>query len=188
MSKLRKNIKGSSKRYNMSIIDSPKIGQKRSMCQANIWSSPTNSRPKRAKLDPILNQSFVRQLKEEEKDENLESLMSKLKIQDCTSPKQHDKNDKAQVVVDCNDAVIDREQESHTRIKLTHQEISTKIAGFVNSKLKAKDIWKLCLDIHRSTIYNHFNRIQKKELIVGKLLELKMVPTHKLLRMQSDKF
>ena len=28
----------------------------------------------------------------------------------------------------------------------------------------------------------------KKELIVGKFLELKMVLTHKLLRMQSDKF
>ena len=57
-------------------------------------------------------------------------------------PKQHDLNDKAQVVVDCNDAVIEtkREQESHTRIRLTHQEISTKNAGFVNSKLKAKDI------------------------------------------------
>ena len=71
----------------MSIIDSPKIGQKRSMRQANIWYSPTNSRPKRAKLDPIMNQSLVRQFKEEEKDENLESLISKLNIQDCTSPK-----------------------------------------------------------------------------------------------------
>ena len=161
MSKLRKNKKGSSKRYNMSIIDCPKIGQKRSMRQANIWSSPANSRPKRVKLDPILNQSLVRQFKEEKKDENLESLMSKLNIQDCTSSKQYDQNDKALVVVDCNDAVIEkeREQESHTRIRLTHQEISTKIAGFVNSKLKAKDIWKLCPDIHRSTIYNHFNRI-----------------------------
>ena len=63
------------------------------MCQANIWSSPTNSRPKQAKLDPILNQSLVRQFKEEEKDENLESLMSELDIQDCTSPKLHDQND-----------------------------------------------------------------------------------------------
>ena len=33
-----------------------------------------------------------------------------------------------------------KEKESHTRIKLIHQEISTKIAGFVNSNLKAKDI------------------------------------------------
>ena len=68
--------------------------------------------------------------------------MSKLNIQDCKSPKQHDQNDKALVVVDCNDAVIEkeREQESHTRIKLTYQEISTKISCFVNSKLKAKDI------------------------------------------------
>ena len=32
--------------------------------------------------------------------------MSKLSIQDYTSQKQHDQNDKAQVVVDCNDAVI----------------------------------------------------------------------------------
>ena len=83
----------------------------------------------RAKLDPILNQNLVRQFKEEEKDENLESLISKLNIQDCTSPKQHDQNDKAQVVVDCNDTVIEteREQESHTRIRITHQEISTKL-------------------------------------------------------------
>ena len=28
----------------------------------------------------------------------------------------------------------------------------------------------------------------KKELIVGKFLELKMVQAHKILRMQSDKF
>ena len=148
----------------MSIVDSPKIGQIRSMRQANIWSSLTNSRPKRAKLDPILNQSLVFQFKEEEKDENLESLMSKINIQDCTSSKQHDQNDKALVVVDCNDTVIEkeREQESHTRIRLTHQEISTKIAGFLNSKLKAKYIWKLCPDIHWSTIYNHYNRIQEK--------------------------
>ena len=77
-----------------------------------------------------------------EKDENLESLISKLNIQDCTSPKQHYQNYKAQVVVDCNDAAIETEseQESNTRIRLTHQEISTKNAGFVNSKLKAKDI------------------------------------------------
>ena len=34
--------------------------------------------------------------------------MSKLNIQDCTSQKQHDQNDKAQVVVDCNDAVIEK--------------------------------------------------------------------------------
>ena len=68
--------------------------------------------------------------------------MSKLNIQDCTSQKQHDQNDKAQVVVDCNDAVIEneREQEFCTRISLTHQEISTKMTGFVNSKLKVKDI------------------------------------------------
>ena len=68
--------------------------------------------------------------------------MSKLNIQDCTSQKQHFQNDKAQVIVDCNDAVIEkeREQEFHIRIRLTHQEISTKMTGFVNSKLKAKDI------------------------------------------------
>ena len=120
----------------------PKFDKKRRMRQANVYSSPTNSSPKRAKLDPILNQSFVRQFKEEEKDENLESLMFKLNIQDCTFPKQHDQNNKALVVVDCHDAVIEkeREQETHTRIRLTHQEILTKIAGFVNSKLKAKDI------------------------------------------------
>ena len=116
--------------------------------------------------------------------------MSKLNIQDCTSPKQHYQNYKALVVVDCNDAVIqkEREQEYHIRIRLTYHEISSKIAGFINSKLKAKDIWKLCPDILRSTIYNHYNRIQEKKIIVGRFLELKMVPTHKLLRMQSNKF
>ena len=68
--------------------------------------------------------------------------MSKLNIQDCTSQKQHDQNDKAQVIIDWNDAVIEkeREQEFHPRIRLTHQEISTKMTGFVNSKLKVKDI------------------------------------------------
>ena len=73
-------------------------------------------------------------------------------------------NDKAQVVVDCNDAVIEneREQEFCTRISLTHQEISTKMTGFVNSKLKVKDIWNICSDIHKSTLYNHYNRIQEK--------------------------
>ena len=148
----------------MSIIDSPKIRQKRGTYQANIWFSPTNSRPKRVKLDPILNQSLVLQFKEEEKDENLESLMFKLHIQDCTSLKQHDQNNKALVVVDCNDAVTEEEkkQESHTKIRLTHQEIKTKIAGFVNSKLKTKHIWNLCPNIHWSTINSHYNRIQEK--------------------------
>ena len=35
------------------------------------------------------------------------------------------------------------------------------MTGFVNSKLKVKDIWKLCPDIHKSIIYNHYNRIQE---------------------------
>ena len=68
--------------------------------------------------------------------------MTKLNIQDCISQKQHDQNDKALLVVDFNDVVMGkaREQEFHTRIRLTHQEISTKMTGFVNSKLKVKDI------------------------------------------------
>ena len=37
--------------------------------------------------------------------------MSKLNIKDFTSQKQHFQNDKAQVVVDCNDAVIEKERE-----------------------------------------------------------------------------
>ena len=129
MSKLRKNRKGSSQRYNMSIIDSPKIAQKRSMRQANIWSNPTNSRPKRAKLDSILNQSLVLQFKKM-KNKNLESLMSKLNIQDCTSPKQHDQNDKSLVVVYYNNSVIERkksQQESHTRIRLTQKKYQQKL-------------------------------------------------------------
>ena len=77
---MSKNKKWCSKRYKKCIIDSPTIGQKRSMRQANIRSSSTKSRPKRAKLDPILNQSLVRQLKEEEKEKNLESLMPRLNI------------------------------------------------------------------------------------------------------------
>ena len=145
------------------MIDSPMIGQKRSMLQVKIWSSHSNSRPKLAKLYPILNQSLVLQFKEDIKKKKLESLMPKFNIQDCTSQKHHDQNDKTQVVVDCNDAVIKkREQEFHTRIRLTHQEISTKMTGLVNSKLKVKDIWKLCIDIHKSTFYNHSNKIQEK--------------------------
>ena len=48
--------------------------------------------------------------------------MPKLNIQNCTSRKHHDQNDTAQVVLDCNDAVIEkeREQEFHTRIRLAH--------------------------------------------------------------------
>ena len=90
-------------------------------------------------------------------------------------PKQHDQNDKAQVVVDCNDAVIEteREQESHTRIRLTHQEISTKIAGFVKSKWIAKDIWRLCDDIHKSIICNHYNRVQAKETNTWRIFRVK---------------
>ena len=63
MRKLKRNIKGSSKIYNMNMIDSPMIGQKRSMLQAKIWYS----RSKWAKLDPILNQSLVLRFKEEKK-------------------------------------------------------------------------------------------------------------------------
>ena len=49
---------------------------------------------------------------------------------------------KTLIIVYYNDAVIEkeREQESHTIIRLTHQEISTKNGCFVNSKLKAKDV------------------------------------------------
>ena len=49
------------------------------------------------------------------KDENLVSFMSKLNIQDRTSPKQHYQNGKAFMVVDCNDANIYKviAQESH---------------------------------------------------------------------------
>ena len=41
--------------------------------------------------------------------------MSKLNIQDRTSPKQHYQNDKALMVVDCNDADLDKviAQDSH---------------------------------------------------------------------------
>ena len=55
------------------------------------------------------------------------------------------------IVVNCNDAVIEKdvEQGSHTKIKLTHQEISTKFSGFTNSKLKTKDIVQLCPNIQR---------------------------------------
>ena len=34
--------------------------------------------------------------------------MSTVNIQDCTSPKQHDQNDEALMVVDCNDAVLEK--------------------------------------------------------------------------------
>ena len=42
------------------------------------------------------------------KDKNLKSVVSKLNIQDRTSPKQHYQNDKALIVVDCNDADINK--------------------------------------------------------------------------------
>ena len=41
------------------------------------------------------------------------------------------------------------ELKSHFKIILTLKEISIKIAGFVNSKLKSKDFAKLCPDVHR---------------------------------------
>ena len=40
--------------------------------------------------------------------------MSKLNIQDCTSQKKHDQNDKAQVAVDCNSAVIEKNSKNFT--------------------------------------------------------------------------
>ena len=110
MNKL-KNIKGSSKEYNISITNRHKIAQNRNMNLVNIWSNPTNSCPKWDKFDSILIQSLVLQFKEEEEDENLESLMSKLKIQDWVSSKQHDQNDEALIVADCNDAVTNKEKE-----------------------------------------------------------------------------
>ena len=88
-----------------------------------------------------MNLSLVLQFQEEENDENLESLMSKLNIQDCTFSKQNYQNDKALVVVDCNDAVIEkeREQESHAKINLTHRNIS-KNCCLCKLKIKSKDI------------------------------------------------
>ena len=50
----------------MNMIDSLMI-DKKSMLQAKFWSSHSKSRPKWAKLDPILNQSLVLQFKEEKK-------------------------------------------------------------------------------------------------------------------------
>ena len=96
------------------------------------------SLPKRAKFDPILNQSFVLQFKEVEKEENLESLMVKLNIQDYTSPKKHDQNDEARVVVDCNDVVIEieRQQESHIKIRLIRN--INKNCWFCKLKIKSK--------------------------------------------------
>ena len=44
--------------------------------------------------------------------------------------------------------------------------------GFVNSKLKAKDIWKLFFDIEGSTIYNYYNRIQEKGTNSRKILRV----------------
>ena len=58
---------------------------------------------------------FSTSIKSRAKYENLVSFMSKLNIQDRTSPKQHYQNDKALMAVDCNDADIDKviAQESH---------------------------------------------------------------------------
>ena len=75
--------------------------------------------------------------------------MFKLCIQDWTSPIQCDQNDEALIVLDCNDAVTEkvREQKSHTKLRQIYKEISKIISDFVNLKLKAKDIVKLCPDI-----------------------------------------
>ena len=51
---------------------------------------------------------FKTSIKSWGKDKNLKSVVSKLNIQDRTSPKQHYQNDKALIVVDCNDADINK--------------------------------------------------------------------------------
>ena len=55
--------------------------------------------------------------------------MTKFSIYDYITSIKHDQNDKALIVVDRNHTVIEkeREEESHTKIKLAHQEISTKL-------------------------------------------------------------
>ena len=89
--------------------------------------------------------------------------MSELSIQDCTSSKQHNQNDEALMVVNCNDADIDKAIEQESHLKKINSEIDiNKIAGFVNSKLKARNITKLCKK-KRSTICNHNNKVQEDE-------------------------
>ena len=78
-------------------------------------------------IDLIPNQSVLLQFKEEEKDEHLESLLSQPNTQDSTSSKQHYQNDEALIVEYFKGAVIEKkDQEFHTRIRLTQKEISTK--------------------------------------------------------------
>ena len=80
------------------------------------------------------------------------------------------------------------EQEYLIKIRITHKEIFTKMIGFVNSKLKAKDIWKLFFDIERSTIYNYYNRIQEKCTNSRKILRVKGGYNTQKFWIQIDKF
>ena len=121
---------------------------------------------------------------------NLISLMIKLNIQNFTSPKQHSQNDEALIVVDCSNTDIEKmiEQESHTRIKLTHQEISTKLL-VCKLKIKMQKIFESYVFIY---IYQLFAittiEFRKKRAKSRKIFRVKIDTTHKLLRMQSDKF
>ena len=86
--------------------------------------------------------------------------MSKLNIQDRTSPKQHYQNDKALMVVDCNDADIDKviAQESHSNKTYSLANIN-KICSFCKLRIKSKRYCKAMLDILKYTICNHNSRI-----------------------------
>ena len=92
---------------------SSEIGRKR-RSQPIIGFKSSSSRPNQIKFFQFKSK-FNTSIKSRAKYENLVSFMSKLNIQDCTSPKQHYPNDKALMAVDCNDFDIDKviAQESH---------------------------------------------------------------------------
>ena len=59
------------------------------------------------------------------------------------------------------------EQEYLIKIRITHKEIFTKMIGFVNSKLKAKDIWKLFFDIKRLLFTMTTIEFRKKKILTA---------------------
>ena len=103
-------MKSSSKGYK-SGKSSSEIGRKR-RSQPIIGFKSASYRPNQVLSSKS---KFNTSIKSRAKYENLVSFMSKLNIEDRTSPKQHYQNDKALIVVDCNDADIDKvvAQESH---------------------------------------------------------------------------
>ena len=87
---------------------------RRKRWQPIIGFKSSSSRPNQIKFFQFKSK-FNTSIKSRAKYKNLISLISKLNIQDHTSPKQYYQNDKALMVVDCNDVDKDKviAQDSH---------------------------------------------------------------------------